>query len=116
MTTREQVVLYLRLMKMAAAVQFIFANRAENLGTLARLGITRREAQALVLGMCPEDYSSGPSEDHNCPGLDVWVFGLLVNGVELYVKTQVVADPPERCVCISFHEAQRPMRHPLRQS
>lgn len=116
MHTRERVRLFLHLMKMAASVRFIFEGRAKNLQTLASLGITRVDAQDRVLALTPEDYSSGPSPDHKHPGRAVWVFGLFINGTEVYVKVQVVADPPERCVCISFHEAARPLTYPLRRT
>ena len=114
MHTRERVRLFLHLMKMAAAVRFIFEGRSKNLQTLASLGITRVGAQNRVLALTPEDYSSGPSPDHKHPGRAVWVFGLFINGTEVYVKVQVISDPPERCVCISFHEAERPLGYPLR--
>ena len=116
MATRQQVVLFLHLAKMAAAARFIFVRRRENLETLAQLGITRRHAENPVFGLTPADYSSGPSPDRNNPGLEIRVFGLRVRGSEVYVKIQVIADPPERCVCISFHESERPMHYPFRDT
>ena len=116
MHARDRVRLFLHGMKMAAAVRFIFEGRTKNMQTLASLGITRPDAQSRVLGLTPEDYSSGPSPDHKHPGRDVWVFGLFINGTEIYVKVQVVSDPPEKCVCISFHEADRPLTYPLRKT
>ncbi len=116
MATREQVRLFLHLIKMTAAVRFVFRDRTENLRTLALLGITREHAESLVLGLTPEDYSSGPSADHNHPGLDVWVFGLRVGSIEVYVKVQAIVNPPVGCVCISFHKSERPMDYPLRSN
>jgi hypothetical protein len=113
---RPKVLLFLHLMKMAAHERFVFANRAKNLETLASLGITRKHAESLVLGLRPEDYVRGPDPDHNNPGLEMWVFGLRVAGREAYVKLQVISDPPARCVCISFHESERPMHYPLREA
>jgi len=115
-TTRQQVILFLHLMKMAAAARFVFVRRRENLETLAQLGITRQHAEDLVLGLTPTDYSNGPAPDHNNLGLEMWVFGLRIGGSEVYVKIQVIADPPERCVCISFHESERPMYYPFRET
>ena len=112
MTARNQVVLFLRLMKAAAHERFVFVGRRVNLETLARLGITRRHAQALVVGLKPEDYASGPSPDHSNPGREMWVFGLQVTGSEVYVQLQVIVEPA-RCVCVSFHESERPMHYPF---
>lgn len=116
MAARHQVVLFLHLMKESARRRFIFVDRRVNLMTLARLGITRKEAQSLVMGLTPEHYVRGPDQDENYPALEVWVFGLHVTETEVYVKVQVLADPPERCVCISFHESERPMHYPFRET
>ena len=103
-------------MKMAAHERFVFVNRHKNLETLAALGITRGDAESLVLGLQPDDYVSGPDPDRNDPGREMWVFGLRVAGSEVYVKLQVIPDPPPACVCVSFHEPERPMRYPLREA
>ena len=113
---RHKVVLFLHLMKVAANEQFVFVPRRINIEGLARLGINRRHAQELVTGLTPQDYVNGPVPDHNNPGLEMWVFGLRVRGSEVYMKIQVIADPPERCVCISFHESERPMHYPFRET
>jgi len=102
-------------MKVAANEQFVFVGRRTNLETLARLGINRRHAQNLVTGLKPEVYVGGPAPDHNNPGLQMWVFGLRVRGSEVYVKIQVIVEPA-RCVCISFHESERPMHYPFRET
>ncbi|MHB0981306.1 MAG: toxin [Thermoleophilia bacterium] len=115
MVPRNQVLLFLELMKTTARRQFVFVGREKNLTTLANLGINRKHAESLVLGLKPEDYVSGPETDHNNPSLDVWVFGLEVSGCEIYVKLQLLLDP-ECCVCVSFHEPERPMHYPLRES
>ena len=113
MVERYRVVLFLTLMKQAAHRKFIFVGRPENIATLAKLGITRTHAQSLVLGLKPEDCVSGPEPDHNNPGLDLWVFGLGVSGLDVYIKLQVVMSEGH-CVCVSFHEAERPIHYPLR--
>jgi hypothetical protein len=113
---RHKVLLFLHLMKMAAHERFVFTNRAKNLETLASLGITREHAESLVLGMQPGNYVSGPDRDRNNPSLEMWVFGLRVASSEVYVKLQVISDPPVQCVCVSFHEPERPMHYPLREA
>jgi len=115
MVERHKAVLFLALMKQMAHQRFIFVGRPENIATLAKLGITRGHAKSLVLGLRPEDCVSGPDPDYDNPGLDVWVFGLRVSGLDIYVKLQVVLSQGH-CVCVSFHEAERPMHYPLRES
>jgi hypothetical protein len=112
---RHKTVLFLHLMKQMAHQRFVFVGRQENLDTLAKLGITRKHAKSLVLGLKPEDCVSGPDPDRNNPGRELWVFGLGISGVEVYVKLQIVLTPAQ-CVCVSFHEADRPMHYPLRES
>ena len=102
-------------MKTAANEQFMFVGRRTNLETLARLGINRQHAQELVTGLTPEDYVSGPAPDHNNPGLEMWVFGLSVDSSEVYVKVQVIVEPA-CCVCVSFHQSERPMHYPFRET
>ena len=115
MTARNQVVLCLRLMKAAANERFVFVARRVNLETLARLGLTRRHAEDLVLGLTPADYASGPSPDHSNLCREMWVIGLPVTGSEVYVQLQAIVEPA-RCVCVSFHESERPMHYPFRET
>jgi hypothetical protein len=112
---RHKVVLFLHLMKMTAHERFVFVDRRVNLETLALLGINRQDARDRVMGLSPEDYVRGPDPDNNHPALDVWVFGLSLSGEEVYVKLQVISDPPEQCVCISFHVSEHPMHYPFRE-
>ena len=88
----------------------MFKDRKVNLDTLAQLGIDRKHAESLVLGLTPEGYVAGPDPDRMDRNLDVWVFGLGVSGQEVYVKLQVISEPPEACVCISFHVAEHKLR------
>lgn len=114
MAERHRVSLFLSLMKQMAHQRFIFVGRPENIATLAKLGITRQHAKSLILSLKPDDYVSGPDPDHNNPGLDVWVYGLRISGLDVYVKLQIVLTEGQ-CVCVSFHEAERSMHYPLRE-
>ena len=58
MSARQQVVLFLHLMNVAANEQFVFVGRRTNLETLARLGINRKHAQDLAVGLKPGDTSA----------------------------------------------------------
>ena len=113
MAARHQVVLFLSLMKAAASQRFVFTSRKKNLGTLALLGLSLADAKERVLGLTPEEYVDGPSPDDKRPGDEVWVFGLEIEKRKVYVKVCVINEP-QLCTCISFHEAEKPLSHPLR--
>jgi hypothetical protein len=61
------------------------------------------------------DYSSGPDPDRDIPG-DIWVFGKEINGHEVYIKLRIFYDGSEKKgKCISFHEADHPIKYPFRK-
>jgi len=109
---RFRVALFLSLMKAAAASQFVFTRRKKNLDTLALLGLSLVDAKERVLGLVPEDYVSGPLPDDKRPEDEIWVFGLKVEGQEVYVKVCVVTEPL-LCTCVSFHLSERSLSYPL---
>ena len=114
MAARHQVILFLSLMKDAASHQFVLSPRKKNLDTLALLGLIPSDAKERVIGLMPEDYVSGPSADDKRPGEEVWVFGLVIEEEEIYVKVSVINEPL-LCTCISFHMADKPLFYPLRE-
>jgi hypothetical protein len=111
---RFQVVLFLSLMKTAAANQFVLSGRGKNLQTLALLGLSLIDAKERVLSLVPEDYVSGPTPDDKGTEDEVWVFGLNIERQEIYVKVCVITDPLV-CTCISFHVAEWPLSYPLQE-
>lgn len=58
------------------------------------------------------NYSEGPSPHHFKDDTMVAVFGLHLEGEELYIKISI---DKENCGCMSFHPAERPMNYPLRE-
>lgn len=115
MTERYRVALFLSLMKSAAGSQFVLTHRKKNLDTLALLGLSLADAKERVLELAPEDYVSGPTPDDKRPGDEVWVFGVRMEEREIYVKVCVITEPL-LCTCISFHVADKPLTHPLRET
>jgi len=109
---RFRVTLFLSLMKAAATSQFVLVQRKKNLDTLALLGIGLAEAKERVLSLVPDDHVSGPTSDEKRPSDEVWVFGLRVEGQEIYVKVCVITEPL-LCTCISCHHPERPLSYPL---
>lgn len=94
--------------------------RDKNREILISLGLTLTDQWELLLALTEEDYVSGPEPDRTRRG-DVWVFGVNVQTVELYIKLQIKEYTPldthmlvRQPVCISFHAAEFPLCYPLK--
>jgi len=111
---RWQVTLFLRLFKETALQQFVFAERDTTLSTVATLGITLKQAQECVLGICEKDYYRGPFKDQSPRGGEYWEFGVSVDGREVFVKLKVDTVNAV-AVCFSFHFPDSPMVYPYRR-
>lgn len=109
----DQVALFLKLLRQCAACEFRLERRPENMATLARLGMTMRDARDRVIALTPADYVEGPKPRSADSPQEAWVFGLNIQGVIVYVKVSLRLEPA-RCLCVSFHEATSPMSLPYR--
>lgn len=67
MVERDQVMLFLALMRDCAACSFRLERRDKNMATLARLGITIRDAKGRVLALTPSEYVEGPTPREGHP-------------------------------------------------
>ena len=113
MVERDQVALFLSLLRECAACEFRFERRPENIATLARLGMTIPDAKQRILALTPAAYSSGPEPRSENSSQEAWVFGITVQNSLVYVKVSVRLEPA-RCLCVSFHDAEYPLRLPYR--
>lgn len=114
MVERDQVMLFLALMRDCAACQFRLERRDKNMATLARLGITQKDAKSRILALKPSDYLKGPTPRPGHPSQESWEFGLRIEATDVYIKLEIRLEPA-RCLCVSFHDAERPMTFPYRQ-
>lgn len=88
--------------------------RTETRSTLAQLGLTMANLEKLLLGLSVADYCKGPESDQDRPG-QIWVFGRVIEGYEVYIKLKVAHVGEHRIAkCISFHIAQYPLGYPYR--
>lgn len=85
------------------------------MATLARLGMRIADAKSRILALTPADYVEGPTPRSTRPSQEAWVFGIDVKGVLVYVKISIRLESA-RCLCVSFHEAERPMNRPYRDA
>lgn len=118
LSSKRQVSSYLALAKRCAVSAFTVSPRGKNLDFLREWGIGFEEAKEIVLSLKPADYVKGPCRDDKrflCRN-DIWVFGkrlqLKESGVEAYIKLTIALDGEGLgCLCISFHESERPLRY-----
>jgi hypothetical protein len=117
-TSAEDVKEYLIKVKQAMTAKvtnqscWVFVQRAENTNCLLALGLTLQDLRDVILSLSYHDYSLGPVSDRDIPG-QLWIFGKLVNGIEIYIKTKLVEIGDLRVVrIISFHPAGQPLQYP----
>ncbi|MCK9310854.1 MAG: toxin [Bacteroidales bacterium] len=89
-------------------------DRKKNAQTLFSLEISPIRRTEFIQELKAKDYSSGPIDEKMRGFSDMWVFGITVKSVEVYVKiclglTNISA------VCISFHIAEHPLNYPLKK-
>jgi hypothetical protein len=85
-------------------------NKEKNCQTLARLGIMAIRVREIIDGLQAKDYYEGPDPDEKYPSKWISIFGVTFQGTELYIKFSVGEDDTP-VVCLSFHEAERPMTY-----
>lgn len=95
---------------------FVLKRRQKNEDTLIKLGYLHKHVLAEILSLTFRDYCSGPEPNLSRVGSlkgAIWVFGKKIEDVEVYIKIQIIPQLNEnKCVCVSFHEADSIMRYP----
>lgn len=119
MATRQEVDRFLGELGSALTLNYVFwIPRVETSQNLIDLGINQKIAQELLAELTHENYSSGPVPDITNSARSIWVFGLSLDGHEVYVKLALQADANRRTVVNaivwSFHIASHPLSYPLR--
>jgi hypothetical protein len=111
---------FLSTFKQAARLDLNVIQREKNLEFLTRHGFTPKERKEVLLGLQVSDYCKGPEEDDKVGGpKDIWFFGVDYEGLQIYIKLQLVEEKDEEtddtmrhAKCISFHEAEHAMTFP----
>lgn len=88
-------------------------DREKNTKTVIALGITRDQRKRTLEELTTMDYSEGPIMDWD-GGPELWVFGKVFKGTDLYIKVTLGLTNSGSVVCISFHAAEHDMKFPLR--
>ena len=115
MATKEEVQHFLNQLKEKVKVfQIIYLdNRNKNAQTLLDLEINGKYRDSVIQNLKTEDYSEGPRKDDFNQISDIWVFGKIVKGHEIYIKISL-GRINSNIICISFHIAEKPMTYPFK--
>ncbi|WP_047548511.1 type II toxin-antitoxin system MqsR family toxin [Psychroserpens sp. Hel_I_66] len=114
----DKLVIKLFLQELQAIIKslgIIFYNRPKNsIQNLADLSITPKMREEIILNLEVKDYSEGPLEETQQGGTEMWVFGKVIKGQQVYIKL-TISKMTGGAVCISFHKAEHPMEFPLKK-
>lgn len=92
-----------------------FRQTIKNIQGLVTLNMTETQAKKRVCTLQRADYSSGPEPDRDEDGKEIWKFGCVENGIEVYIKLRLDPKKPfPRPVIRSFHPAEHPLDYPLK--
>lgn len=76
-----------------------------------------RDVRRIMRGLEVEDYCEGPLSDDKGRPHDLWVFGAYVAQFKTYIKFAIyVIQGTVKSICVSFHEAERPLSYPYRKA
>jgi len=114
MIEKEVVIKFLREFKKYSQDKFTFIRRKKNLLTLSYLGITIEEAKNIIYNLTYENYSGGPIKDKDNPSSQVWVFGVIIEHREIYIKLSDDFNSGY-AKCISFHIAREKLIYPFKK-
>lgn len=90
-----------------------FRRTPKNVQGLIDLNMTEAQAVGRVLKLSACDYCRGPEPDCDEDGKEIWVFGCLEAGLEIYIKLRLdPAKPFSRPVIRSFHPAEHRLAFP----
>ena len=97
-----------------ATQSWIILTREKNKNTQIQLGLTDGDVKDEILALSVKDYCQGPCKDRKIEG-NVWVFGKVIRGEEVYIKLKLWGDEAGQGVRIlSFHFPEAPMSYPFK--
>jgi len=93
---------------------WLLVRRPESVECITELGLTLGDVRDAILGLSVADYCAGPLQDRDMPG-DLWVFGKVMEGREVYIKLKLARIGPVKIVrIVSFHFPKEPLCYPYR--
>ncbi len=110
-SARERAVLAIH--EAVAAGRMHVVHRRRHRHGLARLNLAGSCIRDTLRSLHARDIRAGPLCDHHDHAREVWVFGPVIESVEMYVKVAIGRTSPgglPQVVVWSFHPAMHPMR------
>jgi hypothetical protein len=90
-----------------------FRQTPKNIQGLVDLNLTQAQAVDRICRLTLQDYCGGPEADRDEDAREVWLFGCVEAGVEVYIKLRLDPEVPfSRPVIRSFHPAEHPLSYP----
>jgi len=89
-------------------------DRSKNAQALLDLDITPVLREQILKTLQAIDYCEGPNSENLYGGADMWIFGKIVKGQEVYIKISLGVTGA-KVICISFHVAEHAMKYPLKK-
>jgi len=87
-----------------------FRQTPKNIQGLLKLNMTQSQAIDRVCRLTRLDYCGGPETDRDEDGKEVWFFGCVESGTEVYIKLRLDPSRPfDKPVIRSFHPAEYPL-------
>ena len=93
----------------------VWIDRDKNRVGLAAIGFTKRNALDEIMELDVDDYCRGPVPDDKGRPWDVWEFGRIINGIEVYIKLSIKETGLGQGVIISFHPAEFKLWFPFKE-
>lgn len=94
---------------------YLLVKRVRTDQTLTSLEFTTKNLLQELVTLTIEDFSSGPEPNDDFDGY-VMIFGKNICGQEIYIKiaTTDQTGVTRMAVCISFHDADYPLKYPYK--
>lgn len=90
--------------KLISSNKFDFVPRRKNLQSLAKHGLTIKDAKDEILDLVISNYYKGPKNDFDRPG-EIWEFKKEIDGTLFYIKIKIAIECGTEIVkCIGFHD------------
>jgi len=113
--TPDQVEEFLRQIRdKARAFEIRYRPRGKNIQGVADIDIIPMKRDEIISNLNYKNYYKGPNSDtHTPPGPDYYEFGVIIKGIEVYIKL-ALGLPNKPVDCMSFHKAEKPITYPLK--
>lgn len=116
MATKEEIIRFLKEFQDKKRIwQILFRDdRGKNSAALLELEIIPNQRIEIIDNLKYTDYTEGPIPEMMYNGAEMWVFGRMLKGKEIYIKISVGASASAPVICISFHVAEYTMVYPYK--